>query len=116
MDISIKRVYESAAKADGYRVLVDHIWPRGVSKERAAIDLWAKAISPSTALRQWFDHQPARWPEFKRRYHAELVANDEAQAVLSALRAHKGPVTLVFAARDAEHSNARYLQEQLSSK
>lgn len=112
MSIMIKRAYEPAADGDGYRVLVDRIWPRGISKETAALDVWIKALAPSTELRKWFNHDPALWDEFRKRYRAELDASEEAQAAIKDLRARgrKGPVTLVFAAHDSEHSNATFLQ------
>ena len=80
MKIRIKRVYEPPARADGRRILVDRIWPRGLSKDRAKADFWAKQIAPSTALRRWYRHDPAKWPEFKRRYFAELDANPDGVA------------------------------------
>lgn len=115
MSIRIKRAYEDAAKNDGYRVLVDRIWPRGVSKDEAQLDDWVKALAPSTELRKWFGHDPDRWDEFRKRYRKELKARDEAQQALDDLRqrARKGRVTLVFAAKDSEHSNAAFLRELL---
>ncbi len=80
MGIQIKRVYDEPAKDDGYRVLVDRIWPRGLTKEKAKVDLWLKDIAPSTPLRKWFGHDPARWPEFRERYAKELAANDQVLA------------------------------------
>lgn len=108
MTIRIKRVYDTPAAADGYRVLIDRLWPRGVSKEKAHIDEWARELAPSDELRRWFDHRPERFEEFKRRYSDEL--RDHADAI-SALRrrARHGTVTIVFAARDSEHSNAAVL-------
>lgn len=113
MDIKIKRAYEDAARSDGYRVLVDRIWPRGISKEKAALDDWIKALAPSTELRKWFNHDPGLWDDFRGRYRAELDANADAQTAITDLRrrAEKGPVTLVFAAHDSEHSNAAFLQQ-----
>ncbi len=115
MSIRIKRAYEDAAKNDGYRVLIDRIWPRGVSKDEARLDDWIKALAPSTELRKWFGHDPDRWDEFRKRYRKELKGSDEAQQALDDLRkrARRGRVTLVFAARDSEHSNAAFLQELL---
>ena len=107
---SIKRIYEPPTKDDGARVLVDRIWPRGVTKEEAKLDLWLKAIAPSAALRKWYGHDPAKWTEFRRRYRAELAENPEPVAELKALMA-KGPVTLLFAAHDEAHSHAAVLQE-----
>jgi uncharacterized protein YeaO (DUF488 family) len=94
------------------RILVDRLWPRGLGKAAAAIDLWIKEVAPSTALRQWFAHDPARWPEFRRRYAAELRGHRGALAALRAL-ARKKTVTLVFAARDEEHNDAVVLRDIL---
>ena len=106
--IRIKRVYDPPAEDDGVRVLVDRLWPRGVRKEDAAVTLWLKDIAPSTELRKWFGHDPARWAEFGRRYRAELKHNEEAVAHLVALSA-RGPVTLVYGAHDVEHNHALVL-------
>ena len=113
--IAIKRVYDEAGESDGMRVLVDRLWPRGLSKERARIDLWLKEIAPSNELRTWFAHDPARFDEFRHRYEAEL-ASGPAHDALTRLRelARQQPVTLVFAARDAEHSNAAVLRDLLN--
>lgn len=112
LDVRTKRVYEPAANADGYRVLVDHIWPRGVSKERAKLDEWAKELAPSGELREWFDHVPARFPEFRSRYRKELRSQaDELDALRK--RARTGRVTVVYAARDEEHNNAVVVAEVL---
>lgn len=112
MDVRLKRAYEPAADSDGYRVLVDRLWPRGVSKQAAAIDWWAKELAPSTELRKWFGHDPALWDEFQRRYRAELHDAEDALQRLDQLVA-KGRVTLVFAAHDQEHCNALVLQNLL---
>jgi len=103
--IRLKRVYDPPEKADGARVLVDRLWPRGLARARAGIDLWLKDAAPSTALRQWFGHRPERWEEFSRRYEAELAGNEAALAPLRELLA-RGTVTLLFAAHDAERNNA----------
>ena len=115
MTITIKRAHDKATKSDGYRVLVDRIWPRGISKEAAALDDWIKPLAPSTELRQWFGHDPARWDEFRNSYRKELLASDEAQEALANLRqrARKHHVTLVYAAKDTEHSNATFLKTLL---
>lgn len=106
--ITIKRVYEAATPDDGFRVLVDRLWPRGLSKATAHINLWAREVAPSKELRQWFGHDPARWDEFQRRYAQELGQPEQA-AALTALRqalvAHRR-VTLLFAAHDESHNNA----------
>lgn len=109
-NVKLKRAYEPPSRDDGTRILVDRLWPRGVSKARAAIDQWMKEIAPSTALRKWFSHDPARWPEFRRRYAAEVHAQPE---LLGALRdlARKAPITLVYAARDTEHNDAVELRD-----
>lgn len=103
--IRIKRVYEAPQTGDGFRVLVDRVWPRGVSKDRAAVDLWMKEIGPSTELRKWFGHKPERWAEFRKRYEREL---DDKRALLDELRQHaeKGPLTLVYSAKDEERNQA----------
>ena len=110
--IQVKRVYDPPAKSDGFRVLVDRVWPRGVSKSAAAVDLWMKEIAPSAELRIWFGHDPEKWTEFRKRYRAELR---DRKAELAELRAHarRGHLTLVFGARDTEHNQAVVLQEAL---
>ena len=112
--IAIKRVYDEPDKSDGMRVLVDRLWPRGLSKERAHVDLWLKEIAPSNELRTWFGHEPAKFDEFRQRYEAELTSGP-AHDALTRLRelVRRQPVTLVFAARDVEHSNAAVLRELL---
>jgi uncharacterized protein YeaO (DUF488 family) len=109
-DIRVKRVYEPPAPDDGARVLVDRLWPRGVSKARAALMLWLKDIAPSAELRQWFGHDPVRWREFARRYQAELAANPAAVAQLAKL-IEGGRVTLVYGARDIAHNEAIVLAQ-----
>lgn len=101
----LKRVYEPAAESDGRRILVDRLWPRGLTRERAAIHIWMKEIAPSTELRQWFAHDPAKWPEFKRRYSKELRAHRELVSDIAKL-ASRGRVTLVFGSKDEEHNDA----------
>jgi uncharacterized protein YeaO (DUF488 family) len=103
--IKLKRAYEPAAPDDGTRVLIDRLWPRGVRKATAAIDQWVKDIAPSTALRKWFGHDPVRWPEFRRRYAAEVYRHPEQLTKLRDL-ARQGPITLVFSARDEVHNDA----------
>lgn len=112
MNIRVKRVYEAPASEDGSRILVDRLWPRGLSKEKARVDLWLKDIAPSTGLRKWFGHDPEKWDEFRKRYAAELAGNDEQVATLRE-EAGKGPVTLVYAARDKEHNEALVLKDFL---
>lgn len=113
--VRTKRVYETPAAEDGTRVLVDRIWPRGLRKRSAAIDLWLKEIAPSTGLRKWYGHKPERWAEFKKRYQAELVNRGVELKQLAAL-IRKGPVTLVYAARDGERSNAEALKQYLARR
>jgi uncharacterized protein YeaO (DUF488 family) len=114
--VRIKRVYDPPDEADGQRVLVDRLWPRGLKREDARLDEWLREIAPSDELRRWFGHDPARWEEFQARYRQELedVAH---QAALERLRerAARGPLTLLYAAKDAEHNNARVLREVLAS-
>lgn len=111
-DVRVKRVHDPAEAADGTRVLVDRIWPRGVKKADARVDLWLKDAAPSSGLRRWFAHDPDKWPEFRRRYRAELAERPDALDDLAA-RARTGRVTLLFAARDREHNNAVALRELL---
>jgi uncharacterized protein YeaO (DUF488 family) len=104
-NVKLKRAYEPPATDDGMRILVDRLWPRGISKERAAIDQWMKEISPSTELRKWFGHDPARWNEFRRRYAKEVRQNADLLDQLRSL-ARQGPITLVYSAHDEEHNDA----------
>ena len=110
LDVQTKRIYEPADRADGYRVLIDHVWPRGVSRERAQLDEWARGLAPSDELRKWFDHVPERFPEFRARYRRELSRHAEPVDELRS-RAKKGRVTIVYAARDEKHNNAAVLAE-----
>lgn len=112
MEIKIKRVYEAPEKSDGFRVLVDRVWPRGMTKEKASVDLWLKEIGPSTALRKWFGHDPERWTEFKKRYMQELKADKEEVATLKQ-HTSKGTVTLVYSAKDEAHNQAVVIREFL---
>jgi uncharacterized protein YeaO (DUF488 family) len=114
MSIAVKRVYEPPAKSDGYRVLVDRLWPRGLKKDDAPLDLWAKELAPSTSLRQWFGHDPARWEGFRQRYAGELDKHAEYWHPL-AERAAKHPVTLLYGARDEEHNNAVVMKAYLEN-
>jgi uncharacterized protein YeaO (DUF488 family) len=112
MRIEAKRVYEPTAKSDGFRVLVDRLWPRGISKEAAKLDLWLSDLGPSTALRKWFGHDPARWEEFQRRYQAELKEKKTLLATITE-QAKARPVTLLYSAKDAQHNQAVALQNFL---
>jgi uncharacterized protein YeaO (DUF488 family) len=113
MTIKLKRVYEEPAKTDGTRILVDRLWPRNLTKEKAHVDLWLKDVAPSTALRKWFAHDPAKWPEFKARYKAELK-NNASQLALLKRTITRGPATLLYGAKDTEHNEAVVLQDLLS--
>jgi uncharacterized protein YeaO (DUF488 family) len=112
--IKIKRAYDDPAETDGERILVDRIWPRGISKKSAKIDLWMKEVAPSTALRKWFGHDTDKWEEFQKRYRKELDANERAVAEL---KEHLGKktVTLVYGAKDTEHNQAVVLKDYLES-
>ena len=111
-NLRLKRAYAPAAAGDGTRILIDRLWPRGISKQRAALDEWLKEIAPSTELRQWFGHEPARWPEFQRRYKAELRGHAMEIERLRGIAA-KGVLTLVYGARDQEHNDAVVLRDVL---
>lgn len=110
--ILLKRAYDPPEPEDGFRVLADRLWPRGLTRERAAVDHWAKDLAPSAELRQWFGHDPARWSEFEARYRDELAAN-EAALVDLLTRAGRRRITLLYAAKDPEHNNALALAETL---
>jgi uncharacterized protein YeaO (DUF488 family) len=112
MKPELKRVYEEPDLKDGTRILVDRLWPRGLSKEKARVDLWLKEIAPSNELRRWFAHDPAKWPEFKVRYKRELKRNQEQLALLRDATGH-GRSTLLYGARDTQHNQAVVLQELL---
>ena len=114
MALKVKRVYAAPDSADGMRILVDRLWPRGVSKSAARIDLWLKELAPSAALRQWFGHDPAKWSTFRARYFRELQTNGAAVEQLMAHVRH-GTVTLVYGAKDQEHNDAVALKEFLES-
>lgn len=113
--IRLKRVYDPPADDDGRRILVERLWPRGLSKDRAAVDLWAKEVAPSPELRTWYGHKPELWEEFQARYRAELAANAAAVEAL-ARECATGPVTFVFAARDADRCSAVVLKEYLEER
>lgn len=115
--VTIKRAYESPGPDDGYRVLVDRLWPRGVKKEDLPLDLWLKEIAPSAQLRVWFGHDPAKWEEFRRMYRQELAAPVPGHLLDDLAEwARTGPVTLVYAARDEQHNGALVLKELLDEK
>ncbi len=112
MNVHLKRAYEAPSPEDGKRILIDRLWPRGLTKEKAKVDLWLKDIAPSTGLREWFGHDPEKWPEFQKRYEQELKSNE---AVVSQLRDElkTSPVTLVFSAKDELHNDAVVLKNFL---
>jgi uncharacterized protein YeaO (DUF488 family) len=112
---NLKRVYERPARADGFRILVDRLWPRGLSKDRAKVDLWLKDIAPSDDLRKWFGHDPRKWLEFKKRYHRELAEKADLVKIVED-RIRQGAVTLLFGAADAEHNNAAAFVEYLKMR
>ena len=111
--IKLKRIYDPPSEDDGYRILVDRLWPRGLSKSKARIDLWLRDIAPSNELRKWFSHKPERWGEFKKRYREELKSKEELLRKLIELEKRYRVITLLYAARDREHNNAVVLREAL---
>lgn len=111
-NVRLKRAYEKPARDDGARILIDRLWPRGIRKAEAELDQWAKNLSPSTALRKWFGHDPARWPEFRRRYAEEIREHPQDLAQLRSL-AGKGPITLLYSAHDELHNDAVVLRDLL---
>ena len=113
--VALKRVYEPTSASDGRRILVDRLWPRGLTKRAADVDEWLKEVAPSTELRKWFGHDPARWPEFKRRYRRELRAHRDAVDRIARLAARRR-VTLVFGAKDDAHNDAVVLADVLRRK
>lgn len=120
MPIALKRIYEDAEKTDGSRILVDRVWPRGVSKEQANIDEWMKQVAPSKELRQWFQHDPEKFDTFKEKYKEELKQNEKQQEALQRLkklvREHQKHITLVYAAKEETHNHARVLKEILDQQ
>ena len=111
--IKIKRVYESSSENDGFRILVDRIWPRGVSKEKADLDAWMKEIAPTNDLRKWFSHDPKKWNEFENRYKNELKDKSELINEIKGIEMDKGKITLIYSAKDNEHNNAVVLEHIL---
>jgi len=104
--IKVKRIYESPVKEDGFRILVDRLWPRGISKDRAKIDLWLREIGPSDDVRNWFSHDPKKWQGFKKKYEAELRAKEELVNKIKQAEKENGTVTLLYSAKDEEHNQA----------
>ena len=115
MGILLKRAYDPPAESDGFRVLVDRVWPRGVGKDALKLDQWLKDIAPSTGLRKWFGHDPEKWEAFRERYFRELDSQNE-QVTFLKQKAGKGNLTLVFAAKDPQHNNAVALKQYLERK
>ena len=116
-NVRLQRAYDEPGPEDGHRVLVDRVWPRGRAKEALRLDAWARDLGPSPQLRKWFGHDPARWPEFRSRYRAELAEPDKAQALDAlAAEARLGPVTLVYGARDREHNQAQVIADELARR
>ena len=115
MTVQLKRVYEKPSESDGARILVERLWPRGLTKQRAAVDVWMKDVAPSAELRKWFGHDPAKWREFQARYRKELRGHKDAVKTL-AQKCADGPVTLVFAAHDEEHNAAVVLKSVLERR
>ena len=113
MKIKLKRVYEEYSPHDGFRILVDRLWPRGIKKEKAKIDLWLKEIAPSDKLRKWFSHDSSKWQEFKKRYKKEIKENKEIFKKLKEIIKNKKEVTLLYSAKDEKHNNAIVLKEIL---
>jgi uncharacterized protein YeaO (DUF488 family) len=111
--IKIKRVYESSSEEDGFRILIDRLWPRGLSKESAQVDAWLKDIAPSDNLRKWFSHDPKKWIEFKKRYYEELKEKKDIVSKIRSLEKEKKMVTFLYSAKDKEHNNAVFLQEYM---
>jgi len=111
--IKVKRIYDTPSHEDGFRILVDRLWPRGLSRMRAEIDLWFKEIAPSPQLRRWYGHDPTKWKEFKQRYFTELEGKKELVKILLTLEKEKEVITLQYSARDEKHNNAQALKEYL---
>ncbi len=112
MQINVKRIYAAATEDDGVRILVDRLWPRGMSKDKAGVDHWLRDVAPSRELRRWFNHEPEKWDEFQQRYFEELTDNADIQSILD--EASRSKVTLLFAAKDEERNNAIALKEYLA--
>ncbi|MCE5191998.1 MAG: DUF488 family protein [Actinomycetia bacterium] len=116
MAIKLKRVYEPLAPQDGYRVLVDRLWPRGLSAESAHVDLWLRRLAPSTELRKWYGHDMAKWPEFQARYREELSAHGELLDLVGDIERHRKTVTLLFGAKDESHNEANVILDVLKGR
>jgi uncharacterized protein YeaO (DUF488 family) len=106
MSIELKRVYDPASESDGYRILVDRLWPRGLTEESARVDLWLRRVAPTTELRKWYSHDVEKWPEFQKRYESELAAHGELLDLILDIERHRKIVTILFGAKDVEHNEA----------
>lgn len=109
--ITIKRIYDQSETKDGFRILVDRLWPRGMTKEKAKIDLWLKEIAPSNELRKWFSHDPEKWDDFVKKYKKELKDKQELLKTIKQLEKNEGAITLLYAAKDEKHNEAVVLKE-----
>ena len=116
MSIKLKRIYEPFSEDDGYRILVDRLWPRGVSEEAAHIDLWLRRIAPTTELRTWYGHEIEKWPEFQQRYKKELETHEELLGLIGDIERHRKTVTILFGAKDEKHNEADVLIEVLKKR
>jgi uncharacterized protein YeaO (DUF488 family) len=114
--IKLKRIYDNAAKDDGFRILVDRLWPRGMSKEKAKVDLWLREIAPSDNLRKWFSHDPKKWEDFKKKYEIEVKSKRELLDKIKQVEKEKGTITLLYSAKDEEHNNAVVLNSILKKE
>jgi len=116
MAITIKRVYEAPAESDGYRILVDRLWPRGISEEAAHVDLWLRRVAPTDELRSWYGHEVEKWPGFRERYEKELAGHAELLDLIGDIERHRKTVTLLFGAKDEEHNEANVLLDVLERR
>lgn len=116
MSIGLKRVYDPAAESDGYRILVDRVWPRGLTEETARVDLWLRRIAPTTELRKWYSHDVEKWTDFQRRYEEELARHGELLDLIGDIERHRKTVTLLFGAKDEDHNQANVLVDVLKKR
>ena len=116
VSVRLKRVYDPPAASDGYRILVDRLWPRGLSEEAAHVDLWLRRIAPTDGLREWYGHDVSKWPEFRKRYEAELETHGELLDLIGDVERHRKHVTILFGAKDKEHNQANVLLEALERR
>ena len=116
MSIELKRVYDPASESDGYRILVDRLWPRGLTEESARVDLWLRRLAPTTELRKWYSHDAEKWPEFQKRYESELAAHSELLDLIGDIERHRRTVTILFGAKDVEHNEANVVLAALKRR